>query len=331
MRIDCHTHFYPAGFLAAIERSSDHAVLRRERDGTLVLAYAGDYNVLAPAHHSLEARLADMERAGIDFAILSLTTPGVHVERTERGVALATLVNDEFATIQRQYPDRFRCLATLPLQAPERAARELERATRELGLVGAMLFSNVNGKPIDLPEFWPIYEAAEALGVPLVIHPTAPSFADVLADYRLVALLGFAYDTTMVAARMVLGGVLDRFPRLTLVQTHLGGALPYLAERIQRGYRAYPELQGRLRRDPLDYFRDMYFDTVLFDPACLLLGLAFAGEDRLILGSDHPHQVGDIERAPRVIEELPISPHAKNKILSENARRLFRLPIGMEQ
>jgi len=155
MRIDCHTHFYPAGYLAAIEQSSDHAELRREPDGTLVLAYAGDYNVLAPAHHSLEARLTDMERAGIDFAILSLTTPGVHVERAERGIALARIANDEFALIQQQYPTRFRCLATLPLQAAEHAARELERATQELGLVGAMLFSNVNGKPIDLPEFWP--------------------------------------------------------------------------------------------------------------------------------------------------------------------------------
>ncbi|MCX7622193.1 MAG: amidohydrolase family protein [Thermomicrobium sp.] len=330
MRIDCHTHFYPAGYLAALERWSDQAELRRDDDGNLVLAYAGDYNVLAPAHHSLTARLADMEAAGIDFAVLSLTTPGVHGERAERGIALARIVNDEFAEVQKTYPDRFRCLATLPLQAPEAAARELQRAVEELGLVGAMLFSNVNGKPIDLPEFWPVYEAAEALGVPLVIHPTTPAFAEHLADFRLVALLGFAYDTTLVAVRMVLGGLLDRFPRLTLVQTHLGGVLPYLAERVQRGYRAYPELRGRLRRDPMDYFRAMYLDTVLFDPACLLLGLAFVGEDRLLLGSDHPHQVGDIVRAPRVIEELPISPHTKRKILADNARRLYRLDRAEE-
>lgn len=326
VRIDCHTHFYPAGYLREIERTSDHALLVRDEAGNLVLHYAGDYNVLAPAHHSLEARLQDMARAEIDMAILSLTTPGVHVERPDRARALARIVNDEFAEIQRTYPDRFRCLATLPLQTPEVAAYELERAVRELGLVGAMVFSNVNGRPIDAPEFWPVFEAAEALDVPLMIHPTAPAFADYLSDYRLVALLGFAYDTTMVAVRMVLGGVLDRFPRLTLIQTHLGGTLPYLAERVQRGYRAYPELRGRLQRDPMDYFREMYLDTVLFDPACLLLGLAFVGEDRLLLGSDHPHQVGDIERAPRVIEELPISPHAKRKILAENALRLFRIP-----
>ncbi|MBO9405780.1 MAG: amidohydrolase [Thermomicrobium sp.] len=325
VRIDCHTHFYPAGYLHALEAESEATTLQRDADGRMVLHYAGDYNVLAPAHHSLEARLADMERAGIDMAILSLTTPGVHGERPEVGERLARIVNDEFAEIQRRYPQRFRCLATLPLQSSEAAARELERAVRELGLVGAMLFSNVNGRPIDLPEFWPIYEAAEALGAPLVIHPTSPPFADHLADYRLVALLGFAYDTTLSAVRMVLAGVLDRFPRLILIQTHLGGVLPYLAERVQRGYRAYPELRGRLERDPMDYFREMYLDTVLFDPACLLLGLAFVGEDRLLLGSDHPHQVGDIDKAPRVIEELPIAPRAKQKILSGNARRLFGL------
>ncbi|MDW7981445.1 MAG: amidohydrolase family protein [Thermomicrobium sp.] len=331
MRIDCHTHFYPAGYLREIEQQSDHARLLRTDTGETLLYYAGDYNVLAPAHYSLDARLDDMAQAGIDMAILSLTTPGVHVERADRGVALARIVNDEFATIQRAYPRFFRCLATLPLQVPERAAQELERAIRELGLVGAMLFSNVNGRPIDAPEFWPIFEAAEALEVPLVIHPTAPSFAEALSEYRLVALLGFAYDTTLAAVRLVLGGVLDRFPRLTLVQTHLGGALPYLAERVQRGYRAYPELRGRLQRDPMDYFRDFYLDTVLFDPACLLLGLTFVGEDRLLLGSDHPHQVGDIVRAPRVIEELPLAPRTKRKILAENALRLFRIEPDHER
>ncbi len=329
MRIDCHTHFYPAGYLREIERSSDHATLVRDDAGNLVLHSAGDYNVLAPAHISLEARLQDMEHAGIDLAILSLTTPGVHVERPDRAIALAQIVNNEFAEMQRAYPDRLRCLATLPLQTPEAAAYELERAVRELGLVGALLFSNVNGRPLDASEFWPIFEAAEALSVPLMIHPTAPAFADYLSDYRLVALLGFAYDTTMTAVRMVLGGILERFPRLTLIQTHLGGALPYLAERVQRGYYAYPELRGRLQRPPIEYFREMYLDTVLFDPACLLLGLAFVGEDRLILGSDHPHQVGDIERAPRVIEELPISPRAKRKILAENAMRLFRISLTL--
>lgn len=325
MRIDCHTHFYPPGYLREIEQASDHSTLIRQSDGTLVLRYAGDYNILAPAHVSLEARLADMERAGITFAILALTTPGVHVEQPERDIKLAQIVNDEFVTIQHSYPQHFRCLATLPLQTPELAARELERATRDLGLVGAPLFSNVNGQPLDLPQFWPVFEAAEFLEVPLVIHPTTPAFAAYLADYRLVPLLGFAYDTTMVTVRMVLSALLDRFPRLKLIQTHLGGALPYLAERVQRGYRAYPELRGRLSCEPMDFFREMYFDTVLFDPACFLLGLAFAGEDQLVLGSDHPHQVGVIEQASRVIESLPISPRAKQKILAGNALRLFRI------
>ncbi len=325
MRIDVHTHFYPSGYLAEIQRHSDHATVGVDDTGQLVLHYAGDYNVLAPAHHSIEARLADMAAAGIDLSVMSLTTPGVHVERPERGVSLSRLVNDEYADLQRRYPDRFRFFATLPLQAPDEAAKELERAVRQLGLVGAMIFSNVNGEPVDLPKFWPIYEAAEALGAPIVVHPTAPAFAEYLSEYRLVALLGFAYDTTMVAVRMVLGGVLDRFPGLTLIQTHLGGVLPYLAERVQRGYAVYPELKGRLRRTPMEYFREMYLDTVLFDPDCLKLGLAFAGEDRLLLGSDHPHQVGDLFKAVRVIEELPVEPATREKILSGNARRLFKL------
>ncbi|HET9017286.1 MAG TPA: amidohydrolase family protein [Thermomicrobiaceae bacterium] len=328
MRVDVHTHFYPSGYLKAIEQRSDHASITIDEQGQMLVNYAGDYNVVADAHRFVESRLADMDRFKVDMSVMSLTTPGVHVERPEYGIELSRLVNDEYADLKRQYPDRFQFFATLPLQAPEAAARELERAVRELGLVGAMVFSNVNGDTLEMEKFWPIYEAAQALDVPIMVHPTGPAFSSYLNDYRLVALLGFAYDTTLAAARMVLSGTLDRFPRLKLMQTHLGGVLPYMAERIERGYAIYPEIAGKLERTPMEYFRSMYLDTVLFDPDVTMLGLKFAGEDRVMLGSDHPHQVGDLRKAIAILDELPVDQSVKNKLFAQNAIKLLRLPIG---
>lgn len=327
MRVDVHTHFYPSGYLKAIEEHSDHAMISYDAGGQMLINYAGDYNVVADAHRFVDQRLRDMDAFKIDMSVMSLTTPGVHVEKPERGIELARLVNDEYAELRNRHPDRFQFFATLPMQAPESAARELERAINDLGLCGAMIFSNISGDTLDLPKFWPVYEAAEAFGVPIMVHPTGPAFSAYMNDYRLVALLGFAYDTTMAAVRMVLAGVLDRFPKLTLIQTHMGGVLPYMAERVERGYAIYPEIKGKLQRTPMEYFREMYLDTVLFDPDVVMLGLKFAGEDRVMLGSDHPHQVGDLRKAIEVADGLPVDQRVKNKIFAGNAIRLLKLPL----
>jgi aminocarboxymuconate-semialdehyde decarboxylase len=328
MRIDVHTHFYPPAYLDAIERHSDHASITYDDRGQMLLNYAGDYSVVAGAHRYVDRRLRDMDAFGIDMSVMSLTTPGVHVEKPDYGVELARLSNDEYSDLIKQYPDRFQFFATLPMQSPDEAAKELQRAVSDLGLCGGMVFSNINGDTLELEKFWPVYEAAEALGVPIVVHPTAPVYAEHINDYRLVALLGFAYDTTAAAARMVLSGVLDRFPNLKLVQTHLGGVLPYMAERIERGYNIYPEIAGKLQRTPMEYFREMYFDTVLFDTDVTMLVLKFAGEDRIMLGSDHPHQVGDLRKCSVIIDGLPVDQSVKNKIFAQNAIQLLNLKVG---
>jgi aminocarboxymuconate-semialdehyde decarboxylase len=328
MRIDVHTHFYPSGYLKAIEQKSNHAEIVHDESGQMLVKYAGDYNVVAGAHRFVDRRLKDMDAFGIDMSVMSLTTPGVHVEEPEYGIELARLANDEYADLVKQYPDRFQFFATLPMQAPEAAAKELQRAVSELGLVGGMVFSNINGDTLEQEKFFPVWEAAADLGVPIVVHPTGPAYSSYINDYRLVALLGFAYDTTAAAARMVLSGVLDRYPGLKLVQTHLGGVLPYMAERIERGYNIYPEIAGKLERRPIEYFKEMYYDTVLFDPDVTMLVLKFAGEDRIMLGSDHPHQVGDLRKCSLIIDGLPVDQSVKEKIFAKNAIELLGLNVG---
>jgi aminocarboxymuconate-semialdehyde decarboxylase len=289
--------------------------------------YAGDYSVVVPSHHDIERRLADIDAAGVDRQILSLTVPGVHFEQPRQGVALAQRTNDAFAEIVRAHPTRFGALATLPMQAPEDAALELERAVGELGLHGAMIFSNIGGAPLDAPLFWPVYEAADALGAPLLIHPTTPASlsGSNMEDLRLVPLLGFPFDVTIAAARIVLSGLLDRFPRLTLIVSQLGGALPMLAERIERGYHVYPELAGGLRHEPSEYFRRMYYDTVPYGAVGTPLTVTFAGPERVVLASDHPHTIGDLSRITTVVDAMPLSDAERDLILAGNLERLFRL------
>lgn len=327
MRIDVHTHFYPSSYLKAIEEKSKHAEIAYDDSGQMLVKYAGDYNVVAGAHRFVDTRLRDMDNFGIDVSVMSLTTPGVHVEEPEYGIELARIANDEYADLKSQYPDRFQFFAALPMQAPEAAAKELQRAVNDLGLVGGMIFSHINEDTLDHEKFYPVWEAAADLGVPIVVHPTAPMYSEHLDDFRLNALLGFAYDTTAAAARMVLSGVLDRYPNLTLIQTHLGGVLPYMAERIERGYNIYPEIAGKLQRTPMEYFREMYFDTVLFDEDVTMLVLKFAGEDRVMLGSDHPHQVGDLRKCSVIIDGLPVDQEVKNKIFAGNAKKLLGLKV----
>jgi aminocarboxymuconate-semialdehyde decarboxylase len=325
LTIDIHNHFYPDA-AREIARDSRAASLAVTAAGETRIVYGDDYSVVVPAHRDPAARVADMDAAGIDRHILSLPGPAVHLEAPERGVALARLTNDAFADVVRSYPARLGALATLPMQAPREAARELERAVRDLGLCGAMIFSNHGGVPLDDPRNFPVYEAAEALGVPLLIHPAAPAntAAANQVDYRLVALLAFPFDVTVAATRLILGGVLDRFPRLTCILGLLGGALPMLAERVARGYAAYPELQHTLQCPIADYFRRFYYDTVPYGVAGIPLTVAFAGADRVVLGSDHPHTIGSLRDCTAVIDRLDISEAERALILGGNLARLLR-------
>jgi len=254
-----------------------------------------------------------------------LTTPGTHVETSQRAVALARLVNDAFATITEKRPRRFAALATLPLNEPEASVIELERAYQQLGLKGAMLFSNVNGIPLSDKRFWPLYEKAEELGAILFIHPTNPASVEGMRDFWLTPLVGFTFDTTLAAAGLVFSGVVERFPRLNWVLAHLGGAIPYIAERLDRGFHAFRECRANIRKPPSEYLKHFYYDTVNFDARALQLAIQFAGASHLLAGSDYPHQIGSLRFMLDSIRGLAISEEDRAGIFGQNAARLLRL------
>jgi aminocarboxymuconate-semialdehyde decarboxylase len=325
LNIDFHNHFYPRAYLDELGKGRGYAIVERDAHGRLLIHYEGDYNIVVGPHIDLEARLEDMNRCGIDMQVLTLTTPSVERESPERGIRLAELANDGFGEIVERHPDRFTALAALPLQDPGAAADELERGVRECGLSGGTLMSNVGGRPLDSEEFMPVYEAAVRLDVPLFIHPTSPINSKAMVDYRLVPILGFGVDTTLLVLRLVFGGVLKRLPGLKLVASHLGGVFPYLRGRIETGFNAYPECKAHISEPPSKYLKRIWMDSIIYDQDVLMSAIAFSGAEKIVLGSDHPHQIGDIANAVERIKKLDINEGDKEKILGGNAAELLKL------
>jgi aminocarboxymuconate-semialdehyde decarboxylase len=196
----------------------------------------------------------------------------------------------------------------------------------QLKFPGAMLFSNVNGTGLDAQEFWPIYEAANDRDAVMMIHPTYPVGVESMREYWLMPLNGFLFDTTLAASKLVFSGVAKRFPRIRWVLGHLGGTIPYLAERLDRGWRAFKDCRVHIDEPPTTYLKkQFYYDTVNFAAGPLKLAAEFAGADHVLAGSDYPHQIGSIPLMLEAIRGLPISDADKDAILGGNAKKLLRM------
>jgi aminocarboxymuconate-semialdehyde decarboxylase len=323
--VDVHNHFYPPGYVDALRSGESAITVKVDAAGNPEVHYPGDYNVLVPGHRDIEYRQEVLEREGVATQVLSLTTPGTHVETPARAARYASLVNDELARIVADRSPRFAAYATLPLNDPAASVVELRRAVEQLGFRAVMLFSNVNGVALADQRYWPLYEAAESLGVVLHIHPTNPVDVSAMREYWLMPLVGFLFDTTVAAAHLVFSGVPERFPRLRWILSHLGGAIPYLAERLDRGFLAFPDCRQHIARPPSDYLRSWYYDTVNFDRHALELAVRFAGADHVLAGSDYPHQIGSIRSMLDAVGGMHLTDRDKAAIFGGNATTLLGL------
>ncbi len=323
--IDVHNHYYPPAYLEALHAGPSNVQVTMDAEGNPRLHYPGDYNIAVRGHRDIDYREEVLSAAGVDTQVISLTTPGTHVETPANAARLASLVNDAFARVVSEKKGRFAAYATLPLNDPAASARELERACTQLGMRGAMLFSNVNGVALADARYRPLYETANALEAVLHIHPTSPVGVEAMKEFWLMPLVGFLMDTTLAAAKLVFAGVPEKYPRIRWVLSHLGGAIPYLAERLDRGFHAFRECRANIERPPSEYLRRFYYDTVNFDREALGLAIRFAGADHILAGSDYPHQIGSIPSMLESIRGLGIPESDRAKILHENAARLLRL------
>jgi len=173
--------------------------------------------------------------------------------------------------------------------------------------------------------FWPLYEAANRRRAVLYIHPTFPVGVEAMTDYWLTPLLGFTFDTTLAAAKHVFSGLVEKYPDIQWVLCHLGGTIPYLAERLDRGYAAFRECREHIRKPPSEYLKQFYYDTVNFDPGALELAIKFAGADHMLAGSDYPHQIGSLKQMIASIEKMNLPEEQKSGIRWGNASRLLGL------
>jgi len=325
--IDFHNHYYPPEYLDALEPSGSRLTITYDEHKNPIVHYPGDYNVMVRGHRDIAYRQGVLDQHGVDTQVISLTTPGTHVEEPAVAIKLSTITNDAFAKVRDERRGRFEPLATLPLNDPDASVREFVRAHDQLRLAGAMLFSNVNGTGLDDQQFWPLYEAANDRDAVLMIHPTYPLGVEAMRDYWLMPLNGFLFDTTLAASKLVFSGVVKRYPRIRWVLGHLGGTIPYLAERLDRGFRAFKECRQHIDEPPTAYLKNhFWYDTVNFSQGPLKLAIEFAGTDRILAGSDYPHMIGSIPLMLEAIGKLPITDEEKAGILGGNAKTLLSRP-----
>ncbi len=325
MIIDFHNHFYPPEYLEAIKKGPSNVKVTYDADDNPLLHYPGDYNILVPGHRDIDFREKELEKAGVNMQILTFTTPGTQIETPERSAELARMVNDGLAKIMDEHVDRFTALATLPMNDPEASTVELERVFKDLGFRGVMVYSNINGVALSDKRFWPMYERANELNAVFYIHPNFPVGVEAMTEYWLMPLVGFTFDTTLAAAKLVFSGVAERFPNIKWVLAHLGGAIPYLAERLDRGYFAFKECREHISQSPSEYLRNFYYDSVNFDIKALKLAVDFAGADHILAGSDYPHQIGSLKQMVESIENLDVSEEKKAGMLGGNAKKLLNI------
>jgi aminocarboxymuconate-semialdehyde decarboxylase len=324
MTIDFHNHYYPPEYLDAITTGPSRVRIDYDQDQNPRLHYPGDYNILVPGHRDLDYREGVLRKHGVDKQLLTFTTPGVHFEDPPAAVTLARAINDAFAR-EVKARKRFAALATLPLNDAAAAVTELERAMKELGLPGAMVFSNVNGTPLADPAYEALWKKADELDAVIYIHPAHPASVQAMEEYWLTALVGFLFDTTLAAAHLVFAGVPERNPRIRWALTHMGGALPYLAERCDRGFEAFAECRRNISRPPSTYFKQFYYDTVNFNPDAIDFAIRFAGPEHILAGSDYPHQIGSIPKMLDALSRVNVTNAELRMILGGNAAKLLKL------
>jgi aminocarboxymuconate-semialdehyde decarboxylase len=271
----------------------------------------------------LELRLRDMDAAEVDVQVLSVCPQTFLYDRDPAlTAALSAIQNEEIAKVVSQHPDRFLGIATLPMQDPERAVAELRRSMTELGLRGAQIGSHVEGRNLDDPSLEPLWAAAAELGAFILVHPQKTAANDRLKSYYLKNLIGNPLDTTIAAASLVFGGVLERYPDLKFCFAHGGGFMPYQTGRMNHGYDVRPEGKVNLKEAPEASIRRLYFDCILhFEPALRYLVETF-GADHVLLGSDYPFDMGLLDCVKQV-RALKASIEDRNLILGTAAAGLL--------
>lgn len=327
--VDVHAHFLPLGAIHAATTGQPWHGTRVERSarGTPVLV-TGDYRVgLGSAEYwnGPEDRLATFTDAGVDVQVVSVTPPLFrYYLDAEEAIPAAHEVNDELRDWTTSWPERYRGLATLPLQDVSASVDELDRAVNELGLVGAAVGTHVNGENWDSPTLLPVLRAAEELGAMLFVHPAGSRVEAALPRYHMRNFIGNPFETTVAIGSLIFGGVLDEVPDIKLVFAHGGGFACADVGRFDHGYAVRPEAREYPELLPSEYLRRLYFDSLTHSAGALRYVIDTVGADQVVLGTDYPADMGQERPVDWISSCEGLSEQEKNGVLRDNVARLLR-------
>lgn len=324
--VDVHSHVIPPGVVEAMEADPTRFMARIEGDGETkrVVHDQGYAYPLFEEFTSPAAKLRAMDRKGIDLSVLSPPPPLFYYwTDPETGSRVARLVNDGIAELVATNPERFRGMATVPMQDSGAAVEELERAVAEHGFRAVEIGTSIEGRQLAEEAFRPVLERASELGVFVLAHPYYMGAKAGLEDYYLTNLIGNPYDSTVMIANLMFNGVLDELPDLKICVAHGGGFAPYQIGRLEHGHRVRAETRARTKTSPRELLRRLFFDTITFNPLALRYLVDLVGGEQVVLGTDAPFDMGD-ENPLQTVGAIPgLTPEEREAILAGTATRLL--------
>jgi aminocarboxymuconate-semialdehyde decarboxylase len=320
MKIDVHTHYYPDTFFEMIRDTPSEFSFAKDPTGRTIITHRGArFFGITPPMTDPDKRLEDMDRVGIDVEVISLSTPNIFFADENQQPEVARILNDAYAELIAKHPKRFKGFASIPMDCPDEAIRELHRAIDQLKLNGVVLLSNIRGRALTAPIYRPFFEEANRMNLCIFLHPMIPVYSEPYREYVLGPLVGFPFDTTLAVARMCFDGLLKELPNIRWIIGHLGGAIPYLMERLDNGYRDFAECRVKIDQLPSTYLKQLYYDTVTFSSHNLRMARDLVGVEHMVMGSDYPHLLGSIERSVSSVQDLAIPEYEKQTIFSRTA------------
>ena len=319
--IDVHTHMFSQGWIDVVN-SSDNENFRLGEGRTLISRGQG-IGRISDSMLDFDIRIADMDEAGVDIALISLTSPSVNWGTATENAKAARAINDDFLTAERKYDGRIRWMASLPLQNEADALEELRRAKAN-GAIGVCTLTNILGKPLTSPEFKNIWREAEAMELPVFVHPTTPYEDGMgMGEYGLANTVGFTSETSLCFSRMVYDGFFDEFPKIKMIACHGGGAFPYLMARFDRMWEMSRIAKGNIQNPPSSYVKRIYFDSIVYDDNTFDYLVKQVGIDNLLYGSDYPFGLGDMKGLLARVDTLGGA--KADQVRSGNALKIFDL------
>ena len=328
LAIDVHTHMYSQDWFELLkDKGAPRYEVKPSKDWPAPLGIYADGAPFAtpqPGHFDYELRIADMDKAKVDMAIVTLTAPNCFWGDAKTSLKAAQLVNDDMAAAQTTWPDRIRWMCSMPWEHPELAVTELERCVKA-GAVGVMVLANVAERSLTEAAFQPIWKAIDRHKLPVLVHPTAPPATKDLdiQRFNLIAQIGFMFDTSLAIARLLYDGFLDKYPNVKLIASHAGAFLPYIVGRMDICYDNMVAVRENVSVRPSELLRGIYYDSVTFQLDSLKLCIEVGGSDKVLYGSDYPHNIGDMRGCLARVDALPFE--TRQAVRGGNAQRIFNL------